>query len=96
MPITRFQVSPPVEVKEGQLVFHVDFRRKFDADELEILRTNYKNGRIKHNPDIHLQMALVDQFIYELQGAYDDLGMDGDFTVLSLDSTVELDPDKVT
>lgn len=68
-------------------VVTVQFEREIDDEEIEIIRRNFLDGKIKTNPCKNLPLAIANQLALELQRAYDETGIAGRFLV----ETVKLD-----
>lgn len=62
-------------------VVTVQFERAVDDDEIEIIRRNFLDGKIKTDPCKNLPLAIANQLAVELQAAYDETGIAGRFLV---------------
>lgn len=81
--ITEIKTTP----SENHAVFLVAIERPIDDDELEIMRNNFQQGKIKADPDKDLLLAMSQQLSEELQEAC-DYGMNGNFFVESVKPAV--------
>lgn len=81
--IETSRIQPSPKGCERYVVTLVAFERELNPDEVEVLRDNFKQGKINTNPDEDLSSAVEQQLALELQLSYDELGaLTGNFQVL--------------
>lgn len=89
------QYNVPIRGDENSCVLTVLFNREVTEDEIEIIRKNWRESRITKDPDKDLPGALVAQFAFELQDAYDRDGVAGSFQVKQIAMGQAIDYDRL-
>lgn len=67
------------EHKVGYAVVTIAFERCIDGDEMDLMSDAFRNGKTRFDPDKDLIGAVVSQLTREIQQAYDQTGISGQF-----------------